>query len=101
MLFALTCLAALRAGALAQPDLLGLDEAVRGLQLLAERDALPELDGDEAVARMEQAWQRLGPRNLAFRPEWLAVLPAEQRALGDALELATATVNYWERGPGG
>jgi hypothetical protein len=28
------------------------------------------------------------------------VLRSERRALGDALELATATVNYWERGPG-
>jgi len=27
------------------------------------------------------------------------VLRSERRALGDALALATATVNYWERTP--
>jgi hypothetical protein len=100
MLFALTCLAAVRAGVLEQAELLRIDEAVRGLQLLAERDDVAELDADETAARMAAVWKRYGPGDRAFRPEWVAVLLSEQRALGDALALATATVNYWERGPG-
>jgi hypothetical protein len=99
MLFALVCLAAVQAGVLAQAELLRIDEALRGLQLLAERDDLPELDGDDAAARMTAVWERYGPKDRAFRPEWVAVLRSQQRALGDALALATATVNYWERGP--
>ncbi len=99
VLFALLCLAAVRAGALDQPALLAIDEAVRGLQLLAERDDLAELDGADLVPRMAAAWERYGPADLAFRHEWVAALRAERRALDDAIELATATVNYWERGP--
>jgi hypothetical protein len=100
VLFALICLAAVRAGALEQAGLLGIDEAVRGLQLLAERDDLAELDADDTAARSAAVWERYGPRDLAFRSEWVAVLRSEGRALGDALSLATATVNYWERGSG-
>jgi hypothetical protein len=100
VLFALVCLAAVRAGALEQRELLLMDEAVRGLQLLAERDDVAELDADDVVARMADVWARYGLVDRAFRPEWVAVLRSERRALGDALELATATVNYWERGPG-
>jgi hypothetical protein len=99
VLFALVCLAAVRAGVLEQAELLQIDEAVRGLQLLAERDDVVQLDADETVARMAAVWERYGPAERAFRPEWVAVLRSEQRALGDALALATATVNYWERGP--
>ena len=99
VLFALVCLAAMRAGALQQAELLEIDEAVRGLQLLAERDDVAELDSEATAARMATVWQRYGPRDRTFRPEWVAVLRSEQRALGDALALATATVNYWERGP--
>jgi len=99
VLFALVCLAAVRAGALAQPELLEIDEAVRGLQLLAERDDVTELDAADVVARMAEVWGRYGPVDRVFRPEWVTTLKSEQRALGDALELATATVNYWERGP--
>jgi hypothetical protein len=100
VLFALTCLAAVRAGALRPADLLQIDEAVRGLQLLAERDDVPELDADQTATRTAALWARYGPRDLAFRPEWVAGLLSEQRALDDALALATATVNYWERGSG-
>ena len=99
VLFALVCLAAMRAGALDHARLLQIDEAVRGLQLLAERDDLAELDSEATAARMAAVWQRYGPADRPFRPEWVAVLRSEQRALGDALALATATVNYWERGP--
>lgn len=99
VLFALVCLAALRAGALTQPELLRLDEAVRGLQLLAECDQVAGLDADDAVARLAAVWARYGPAGLAFQLDWVAVLRSERRALADALELATATVNYWERGP--
>src|SRR5262245_29855266 len=99
VLFALVCLAAMRAGVLEQAELLRIDAAVRGLQLLAERDDLVELDGDDAAARMAAVWERYGPGDRAFRSDWVAALRAEQRALGDALALATATVNYWERGP--
>jgi hypothetical protein len=99
VLFALVCLAAVRSGALEQPELLGIDEAVRGLQLLAERDDVAELEADDAVARMAAVWARYGPAERAFDPDWVAVLRSERRALGDALALATATVNYWERGP--
>ena len=99
VLFALVCLAAMRAGALQQAELLQIDEAVRGLQLLAERDDVADLDSEATVARMAAVWQRYGPGDRTFRPEWVAVLRSEQRALGDALALATATVNYWERGP--
>jgi hypothetical protein len=99
VLFALLCLAAVRAGALDQPALLQIDEAVRGLQLLAERDDLAELDGDDVVPRMAAVWARYGPADRAFSAEWVAVLRSERRALDDAIELATATVNYWERGP--
>jgi hypothetical protein len=100
VLFALVCLAALRTGVLEQAEMLRIDAAVRGLQLLAERDELAELDGDDAAARMAAVWERYGPGDRAFRSDWVATLRAEQRALGDALALATATVNYWERGPG-
>ena len=100
VLFALTCLAAVRAGGLEPADLLKIDEAVRGLQLLAERDDVAPLDADAAATRTAALWERYGPRDLAFRPEWVAGLLSEQRALDDALALATATVNYWERGPG-
>jgi len=99
VLFALVCLAAMRAGVLQQAELLQIDEAVRGLQLLAERDDVAELDSDATAARMATVWERYGPGDRAFRPEWVAVLRSEQRALGDALALASATVNYWERGP--
>jgi hypothetical protein len=99
VLFALVCLAAVRSGALEQPELLRIDAAVRGLQLLAERDEVPELEGDDAVARMSALWARYGPAQCAFAPEWVAVLRSQQRELADALALATATVNYWERGP--
>jgi len=99
VLFALICLAAMRSGALEQPALLRIDEAVRGLQLLAERDEVPELEAGDAVARMATVWARYGPAGRAFEPGWVAVLSSEQRAIGDALALATATVNYWERGP--
>jgi hypothetical protein len=99
MLFALVCLAAMRDGVLQQAELLQIDEAVHGLQLLAERDDVGDLDSEEAGARMAAVWERYGPGDRAFRPEWVAVLRSEQRALGDALALATATVNYWERGP--
>jgi hypothetical protein len=99
VLFALVSLAAMRAGALQQAELLEIDEAVRGLQLLAERDDVPDLDSEATVARMATVWQQYGPGDRAFQPEWVAVLRSEQRALGDALALATATVNYWERGP--
>jgi hypothetical protein len=100
VLFALICLAAVRAGVLEQAELLQIDAAVRGLQLLAERDDLAELDADDTAARMATVWERYGPGDRAFRSEWVAVLRSERRALGDALSLATATVNYWERGPG-
>jgi len=100
VLFALVCLAAMRAGALEQAEMLRIDAAVRGLQLLAERDDLAELDGDDAAARMAAVWERYGPGDRPFQSDWVAALRAEQRALGDALALATATVNYWERGPG-
>lgn len=99
-LFALTCLAAMRAGVIEQAELLQMDEAVRGLQLLAERSDLAELDADDTAARMATVWERYGPRDRAFQSEWVAALRSERRALGDALSLATATVNYWERGPG-
>jgi hypothetical protein len=99
VLFALVCLAAVRAGALEQAELLQIDEAVRGLQLLAEHDDVAQLDSDETVARMAEVWERYGPAGRAFRSEWVAALRSEHRALGDALALATATVNYWERGP--
>lgn len=100
VLFALVCLAAVRAGVLEQAELLQIDEAVRGLQLLAEHDDVARLDADETVARMAEVWERYGPAGrFAFRPEWLAALRSEHAALGDALALATATVNYWERGP--
>jgi hypothetical protein len=99
VLFGLVCLAAMRAGVLQQGELLQIDEAVRGLQLLAERDDLAELDSDATPARMAAVWERYGPGDRTFRPEWVAVLRSERRALGDALALATATVNYWERGP--
>jgi hypothetical protein len=97
VLFALLCLAAMRTGALRQRELLRSDEAVRGLQLLAERDewAAPQADD----ARMAAVWERYGPAAIVFQPAWMAVLRSEQRLLDDALELATATVNYWERGP--
>src|ERR1700756_1053415 len=88
VLFALVCLAAMRAGVLEQPELLRIDEAVRGLQLLAERDDPSELETDDAVARMAAVWQRYGPGDRSFRPEWVTALRAEQRALGDALQLA-------------
>src|SRR4029077_12091028 len=61
VLFALVCLAAVRAGALEQAELLQLDEAVRGLQLLAEHDDVAQLDSDETVARMAEVWERYGP----------------------------------------
>jgi hypothetical protein len=99
VLFALICLAAMRAGALAQAELLQIDEAVRGLQLLAERDDLVEVESDATAERMAAVWERFGPSDRTFRPAWVAVLRSEGRALGDALALATATVNYWERGP--
>jgi hypothetical protein len=99
VLFALVCLAAMRDGVLQQAELLQIDEAVHGLQLLAERDDVGDLDSEEAGARMAAVWERYGPGDRAFRPEWVAVLRSEQRALGDALALASATVNYWERGP--
>jgi hypothetical protein len=99
VLFALVCLAAMRAGVLQQAELLQIDEAVCGLQLLAERDDVADLDSEGTVARMAAVWQHYGPGDRAFRPEWVAILRSEQRALGDALALATATVNYWERGP--
>ena len=99
VLFALVCLAATRAGVLQQAELLQIDEAVRGLQLLAERDEVADLDSEATAARMAAVWQRYGPGDRPFRPEWVAVLRSEQRALGDALALASATVNYWERGP--
>jgi len=98
-LFALVCLAAVRAGALEQAKLLQMEEAIRGLQLLAEHDDVPGLDADETVTRMAEVWERYGPVDRAFRPEWVAALRSEHRTLGDALALATATVNYWERGP--
>jgi hypothetical protein len=100
VLFALLCLAAVRAGALEQAELLQIEAAVRGLQLLAERDDLAELGSHDTAARMALLWERYGPRNQTFRSEWMAGLPSERRALDDALSLATATVNYWERGPG-
>src|SRR4029450_1111677 len=100
VLFALTCLAAVRAGALEPAEVLQIDEAVRGLQLLAERDDVAELDAAETAARTAALWERYGPRDRTFRPEGVAGLLSEQRVLDDALELATATVNYWERGPG-
>jgi hypothetical protein len=99
VLFALVCLAAVRAGVLEQSELLQIDEAVRGLQLLAEHDDVDQLDADETVARMAEVWERYGPAGRAFQPEWVAALRSEHSALGDALALATATVNYWERGP--
>ena len=99
VLFALVCLAAVRAGALEQAKLLQMEEAIRGLQLLAEHDDVPGLDADETVTRMAEVWERYGPVDRAFRPEWVAALRSEHRTLGDALALATATVNYWERGP--
>jgi hypothetical protein len=98
VLFALVCLAAMRAGALDQARLLQIDEAVRGLQLLAERDDLVEAESDAPAARMAAVWERYGPKDRTFRAEWVAVLRSERCALGDALALATATVNYWERG---
>jgi hypothetical protein len=97
-LFALVCLAAVRVGGLEQPELLRIDEAVRGLQLLAERDDVLPFDADDAAARMAVLWERYGPAGRPFRPEWTAMLRSEQRGLGDALALATATVNYWQRG---
>jgi hypothetical protein len=97
-LFALVCLAAVRGGALELPELLEIDEAVRGLQILAERDDVVCLDVGDAVGRMPAVWERYGPSDRPFRPEWVAVLRSEQRGLGDALALATATVNYWQRG---
>ena len=99
VLFALICLAAMRAGVIEQTELLQVDEAVRGFQLLAERDDLAELDADDTVARLATVWERYAPRGRAFKAEWVAELRSERRALGDALALATATVNYWERGP--
>ena len=99
VLFALVCLAAVRAGALEQTELLQIEEAIRGLQLLAEHEDVPGLDADETVTRMAEVWERYGPGERAFRPEWVAALRSEHRTLGDALALATATVNYWERGP--
>jgi hypothetical protein len=99
VLFALVCLAAVRGGALERSALLEIDEAVRGLQLLAERDDVTELEADDVVPRMAEVWARYGPVDRRFDPEWVAMLRSERRALGDALELATATVNYWERGP--
>jgi len=99
VLFALVCLAAMRAGVLAQAELLQIDEAVHGLQLLAERDDTGDLDSEEAGARMAAVWERYGPADRAFQSEWVGVLRLERRALGDALALATATVNYWERTP--
>jgi hypothetical protein len=99
VLFALVCLAAMRSGALAQAELLEIDEAVHGLQLLAERDDTGDLDSEEAGARMATVWERYGPADRTFRSEWVEVLRSERRALGDALALATATVNYWERTP--
>ena len=98
VLFALVCLAAMRAGALEQQELLRIDAAVRGLQLLAERNDPSEPEIDDAVARMAAVWERYGPGDRTFRPEWAIALRSERRALGDALELAIATVNYWERG---
>src|SRR5262252_8069915 len=98
-LFALVCLAAVRAGALEQAELLQIEEAVRGLQHLAEHDDVAALDADDTVTRMAEVWKRYGPSEQDFRPEWAAALRAEHRTLGDALALATATVNYWERGP--
>jgi hypothetical protein len=98
-LFALVCLAAAHAGALEQQSLLENEEAVRGLQLLAERAELVDLDGDDAEARMAAVWERFGPRDRAFRPEWAAALRSERSGLSDALALASATVNYWQRGP--
>jgi hypothetical protein len=100
VLFALVCLAAMRAGALGRDELLQSDEAVRGLQLLAERDDIAELDSPDTAAHMASVWERWGQGDRPFRAEWVAMLSSEQRALGDALALATATVNYWERGPG-
>src|SRR5262245_9896915 len=91
VLFALTCLAAVRTGALEAADLLQIDEAVRGLQLLAERDDVAELDADDTAARAAALWERYGPRALPFRPDWVAGLLSEHRALDDALALATAT----------
>jgi len=99
VLFALVCLAAARAGALELQTLLESEEAVRGLQLLAERADLAELDADDAVTRMAALWEQYGPRDRAFRPEWAAALRSERRGLSDALALASATVNYWQRGP--
>jgi hypothetical protein len=99
VLFALVCLAAMRAGVLQHAELLQIDEAVRGLQLLAERDDDVDVESDAAAARMAAVWERYGPSDRTFRSEWVAVLRSEQRALGDALALASATVNYWERGP--
>ena len=99
VLFALVCLAAMRAGVLAQAEMLQIDEAVHGLQLLAERDDVGDLDSEAAGAHMAEVWQRYGPADRTFRSEWVSILRSEQRALADALALATATVNYWERGP--
>src|SRR4029453_431229 len=85
VLFALLCLAAVRAGALDQPALLRLDEAVGGLQLLAERDDLAELDGDDVVPRMAAVWARYGPADRPFCPAWVAVLGSDGRSPGDAI----------------
>jgi len=97
-LFALVCLAAVRAGGLEQPELLRIDEAVRRPQLLADWDDVLPLDADNAVARKAVLGERYGPAERPFRPEWTAMLRSEQRGLGDALAPATATVNYWQGG---
>jgi len=61
----------------------------------AEHDDVTELDPDGTAG----LWELDGPRDLAFRPEWVAGLLSEHRALDHAPALATATVNHWERGP--
>ena len=100
-LYALLCWALLRAGGVGQADLLATDEAVRGLQLLAEIEDLGDLLSGNVVAQVEVAWARYGPKDIPFDQGWVSLLKAEHRHLLEALSFATATVNYWQLKQGG